>query len=115
MRVQLGTTRDHVPVQMLSTESGTVLVLRKGLPVTEELVRRLDELLQGYGPTELRTQRMFPYGDAAKALGVSPAWLKARVRTGEIPHHKVGTYVRFTAEDVDRIRYSMQRGGGDSA
>jgi len=114
MRVQLGTTRDHVPVQMLSTDSGTVLVLRKGLPVTEELVRRLDELLQGYEATGLRKQRMFRYGDVAQALGVSQAWLKVRVGRGEIPHHKVGTYVRFTDEDVDHIRAYMRR-GGDSA
>lgn len=112
MRVQLGQTRDAVPVQLLRTDSEPVLVLRKGMPVSEELVRRLDELLRGYGPLELRAQRMHRYGEVAHALGISQAWLKTRVRRGEIPYHKVGTYVRFTDEDVDEIRAYMSRGGG---
>ena len=112
MRVQLGHTPDR-PVQVLHTGSGPVLVLCKGLRISEELVRRLDDLLRGYQPSELPTPRMFRYADAASSLGVSPQWLKTRVGRGEIPYHKVGTYVRFTAEDVDKIRAMMQRGGND--
>jgi len=79
--------------------------------VSEDLVRRLDDLLRTYEPSDLPAPRMFRYADAASALGVSPQWLKVRVSKGQIPYHKVGTYVRFTAEDVDRIRATMQRGG----
>lgn len=112
MRVQLGHAPDR-PVQILHTGSGPVLVLCQDMRVSKELVRRLDELLRSYEPTTLDEPRMFRYSDAATALGVSPHWLKTRVATGELPHHKVGTYVRFSAEDVDRIRAGMQRGGAE--
>jgi excisionase family DNA binding protein len=85
-------------------------VLCKGVRITEDLVRRLDELLRGFEPHTLHAPRMHRYAEAAAALGVSPQWLKVRVRSGEIPFHKVGTYVRFTDEDVDEIRASMRRG-----
>lgn len=110
MRVQLGHTGGK-PAQIVQTEHGHVLVLAKGLRTTDELVRRLDELLRPYEARELRTQQMFRYAAAAEALGVSPNYLKERVRRGEIPHHKVGTYVRFTAEDIEEIRDLMRRGG----
>jgi excisionase family DNA binding protein len=113
MRVQLGQAHER-PVQIKHIGSEPVLVLRKGMPVTDDVVRQLDRVLRGYVSGELRRQRMHRYGDAATALGVSPSFLKARVQRGEYPHHKVGTYVRFTDEDIDRIRDLMAR-GGDSA
>jgi hypothetical protein len=94
----------------MHTGSGPILVLCKGIPVSEELVRRLDELLRGYEPKGLHTPRMFRYAEAASALGVSPQWLKTRVKLNAIPHHRVGTYVRFTAQDIETIRDTMKRG-----
>lgn len=111
MRVRLGQLPDR-PVQMLHTGSGPVLVLCKGIRISEELVRRLDDLLRGFEPYTLHAPRMYRYAAAAEALGVSPQWLKVRVKRAEIPFHKVGTYVRFTAEDIDEIRAGMRRGPG---
>ena len=110
MRVQLGHSHER-PVQIVRTDTDSILVLCKGMPVNEPLIRRLDELLREYEPRGLQIVRMHTYGEAATALDVSPQWLKTRVGKGTIPHHRLGTYVRFTPEDVDLIRDSMQRGG----
>lgn len=109
MRVQLGHTPDR-PVQLLHTGAGPVLVLCEGMRVSAEVVRRLDDLLRTYEPHAPHTPRMFRYAAAAEALGVSPQWLKTRIKNNEIPYHRVGTYVRFTAEDIETIRDSMRRG-----
>jgi excisionase family DNA binding protein len=38
--------------------------------------------------------------DLAEAWGVPLSWVYARVRARDIPHMKIGLYVRFDAEDV---------------
>jgi excisionase family DNA binding protein len=37
---------------------------------------------------------------AARLLGVPHTWLLARARGGEIPHHRLGHYVRFSADEL---------------
>lgn len=37
---------------------------------------------------------------AAQLLGVPHTWLLARARAGQVPHHRLGHYVRFSAEDL---------------
>jgi excisionase family DNA binding protein len=37
---------------------------------------------------------------AAQLLGVPPTWLLAQARAGRVPHHRLGHYVRFSAEDL---------------
>jgi excisionase family DNA binding protein len=37
---------------------------------------------------------------AAQLLGVPPTWLLAQVRARRIPHHRLGHYVRFSADDL---------------
>ncbi len=36
----------------------------------------------------------------AKRLDVPASWIYSRTRTGEIPHYKVGKYVKFNVEEV---------------
>jgi excisionase family DNA binding protein len=36
----------------------------------------------------------------AEILNVPKSWLYSRTRTGEVPHYKVGKYVRFDAAQV---------------
>ena len=38
----------------------------------------------------------------AQNLGVPRCWVMARVRSGDIPHRRVGRYVRFDADEVER-------------
>lgn len=37
---------------------------------------------------------------ASKLLGVPHTWLLAQARTGNIPHHRLGHYVRFDPDDL---------------
>jgi excisionase family DNA binding protein len=37
---------------------------------------------------------------AARLLGVPHTWLLAQARAGRIPHHRLGHYVRFSADDL---------------
>ncbi len=36
----------------------------------------------------------------AKKLDVPQSWIYSRTRTGEIPHYKVGKYVKFVESEV---------------
>lgn len=49
------------------------------------------------------SSRMPPLLDAEQAgalLSVQPSWLWAAARRGEIPHVKVGRYIRFREKDL---------------
>jgi len=37
---------------------------------------------------------------ASELLGVPPTWLLAQARAGRVPHHRLGHYVRFSADDL---------------
>jgi excisionase family DNA binding protein len=37
---------------------------------------------------------------ASALLGVPPSWLLAQARVGRVPHHRLGHYVRFSADDL---------------
>jgi excisionase family DNA binding protein len=37
---------------------------------------------------------------ASKLLGVPDTWLLAQARAGQIPHHRLGHYVRFNPDDL---------------
>jgi excisionase family DNA binding protein len=39
---------------------------------------------------------------AGRLLGVPHTWLLTQARAGRIPHHRLGHYVRFDAEDLAR-------------
>ena len=45
-------------------------------------------------------QKLIDIREMATKLNVPISWLYARTRTGEIPHLKIGKYVRFDAEKV---------------
>jgi excisionase family DNA binding protein len=54
---------------------------------------------------------------AGRLLGVPHTWLLAQARAGRIPHHRLGHYVRFSADDLklwlaeNRIAPSTLRDG----
>lgn len=39
---------------------------------------------------------------AGERLGVPHTWLLAQARAGRIPHHRLGHYVRFNLDDLER-------------
>ena len=40
---------------------------------------------------------------AADRLGVAPSWLKVRVQSRTIPHHRLGRHIRFSETDLTQI------------
>lgn len=45
-------------------------------------------------------QNLIGINEMAKKLNVPVSWLYSRTRTNEIPHYKVGKYVKFDPEKV---------------
>ncbi len=52
---------------------------------------------------------------AARLLGVPHTWLLAQARVGQIPHHRLGHYVRFNPEDLSRWLAETRCGPGTGA
>jgi len=49
----------------------------------------------------------------AKRLDVPESWLYSRTRTGEIPHYKVGKYVKFDTDEVMHWIKDQNKAEGD--
>jgi excisionase family DNA binding protein len=47
---------------------------------------------------------------AGRLLGVPHTWLLAQARAGLIPHHRLGHYVRFDAQDLATWLRETRRG-----
>lgn len=49
--------------------------------------------------------------DLSQLLGVPKSWLYERTRTGQIPHLKLGKYIRFELKAVQAWLEEHQKGG----
>ncbi len=47
--------------------------------------------------------RLFTIREAAEALSIPISWLYERTRRNAIPCRRLGKYVRFTEEDLNKI------------
>jgi excisionase family DNA binding protein len=47
---------------------------------------------------------------AGRLLGVPHTWQLAQARAGRIPHHRLGHYVRFSAEDLKQWLQETRQG-----
>ena len=45
-------------------------------------------------------QNLISINEMAKKLDVPVSWLYSRTRTNDIPHYKVGKYVKFEPDEV---------------
>ncbi len=48
-------------------------------------------------------QRLLNIDELAELLGVKRGWVRDKVTARQLPHHRIGRHVRFTAEDVEAI------------
>jgi len=48
--------------------------------------------------------------EAAKMLDVPTSFLYSRTRTGTIEHYKVGKYIKFSPEQLERFLEGKRRG-----
>jgi predicted DNA-binding transcriptional regulator AlpA len=47
---------------------------------------------------------------AGEMLGVPASWLLAQARRDQVPHVRLGRYVRFVPDDLERWVASVKRG-----
>lgn len=53
-------------------------------------------------PTPTEPRHLLTLGEISKRLQVKPSWVYEKSRRGEIPHLKVGRYLRFRWADIER-------------
>ena len=58
----------------------------------------------------LETQSLLTVDDLAVRLKVPKSWVYSRVESGDLPHRKIGRYVRFVAEEIDDYLEAARRG-----
>lgn len=49
--------------------------------------------------------------DAARLLSVRPSWIYEAVRTGRLPHLKIGRHIRFLRSDLENWVLSKRASG----
>lgn len=52
--------------------------------------------------------QLFDIDEAAALLRVKKHWLQTKVTAGEIPHRRIGKFVRFSAEDLLEIQQPVR-------
>jgi excisionase family DNA binding protein len=63
-----------------------------------------------YELTEARVERLLTAAEAARLLGIKESWLYAEARANRIPHVRLGRYVRFRHESLERWAREHERG-----
>ena len=56
------------------------------------------------------TDRLLDARQAGDLLGVPGSWLLTQARRGQVPHVRLGKYVRFDPADLERWILSVKRG-----
>lgn len=51
--------------------------------------------------------------EAAKKLGVTPAWLSEKANAGIVPSRKIGRYRRYTDDDLQEYLERVKQGALD--
>ena len=71
----------------------------------EAIANRVAEILKPMLSSTARHDEKDALLDVAQLadyLNVSPSWIYDRIRDNEIPHTKVGKYLRFRKRDIDK-------------
>ncbi len=58
------------------------------------------------------SDRLLTAEELAERLGVPAKWPLTQTRAGNIPHVRLGRYVRFDTAEVDRWLETVKAGGG---
>lgn len=69
-----------------------------GAPTRYVQVRHATRLRDAHDPSALLS--LIDPATAGRLLSVSPAWLLGLARRGEVPHYRLGAYVRFDAYEL---------------
>lgn len=56
--------------------------------------------------------RLLTAAEVADRLSVTPGWVYAATRANRLPHVRLGRYVRFRADAIDRWLAELEGNGG---
>jgi excisionase family DNA binding protein len=56
-------------------------------------------------------EQLLTVHDVSRRWQVPVSWAYLKAETGELPHVKLGRYLRFRAEDIETYLAAQQRGG----
>lgn len=93
----------------LTQHEHDLLEIQAGTYVDDAFAAELNRLLRQFWSAQTYLRRPHTYKQAADILHVSTKYLQRRVRLRQIPFTRVGSYVRFTGEDIEQIRLFMHR------
>jgi excisionase family DNA binding protein len=57
-------------------------------------------------------ERLLTVADVANRLSVKPSWVYAKVEANELPHVKVGRFVRFETSSLESYIERQRQGPG---
>lgn len=60
------------------------------------------------GSTTNSGQRLLTAKEVAELIQVNPSWIYAAVRANQIPHVRLGRYVRFSESAIDQWLHALQ-------
>jgi excisionase family DNA binding protein len=61
---------------------------------------------------ERNHSRLLTAAEVADRLSVTPGWVYAATRANRLPHVRLGRYVRFRADTIDRWLAELEGNGG---
>lgn len=59
---------------------------------------------------EPKTEKLLGIDELSQFLGVPKSWIYERTRKGEIPHIKLGRYLRFNTQEIREWLKKYQKG-----
>lgn len=74
----------------------------KPVGLFETLVQRIEQLEARVAELD-KPSRLLTVGDAASRLGMSSSYIRAAIRDGRLPEHRLGRAVRVAIADVDAL------------
>ncbi len=54
-------------------------------------------------------ERLLIVQDVADRFQVPPSWVYAKAESGELPHFKIGRYLRFRSGDIESFLQAQRR------
>jgi excisionase family DNA binding protein len=79
--------------------------------IADRVIEKLKPLISGDSKPE-SGDTIFDVESLAQYITVKEQWIYEKVHNNEIPHYKVGKYLRFRKSKIDEWLKKMERGNG---
>jgi hypothetical protein len=89
-----------VPIPNLGTAAIALSVLTEALRVGAGMVPAISAPISAAAPQGGATEALTDADGVAAATGTKASWWEAAARGGEVPHYKIGRWIRFRLSEV---------------